>query len=386
MSLRYYIQYWHKIFVFLFFSLAFFSCYSFAAEMINENSYNGYTKKTSYSFVVWGHPRNGFGEPPLHFEEILKLFSELKPDLIFITGDVVEGGNLLYLRNKKTPHEKADLETINKDWDRFQAEMDKLNIPYYISPGNHDIYNIKTRDIFISRFKKVPFSLKFKDSLFILLDSTGIHNIGTDDEAFTGEAKPFTGAQIEFIKKELERQNDYSHIFFFMHNTKQWAYSDGFWWRDIHPLLTGGRTRAVFSGNPDGYKFKYAYRICDKIYYIQSCTYPVYSPSSTAKSIPNRKAMAKQLDNIQLVKVDGDDLKIETIPVGALSAKGVNRAYWEKVEEFDKGRRTQITLLSKSKKIIAKNTTKIFAFLLISIVGNVFFLVYVTKILFRKKR
>jgi len=41
-----------------------------------------------------------------------------------------------------------------------------------------------------------------------------------------------------------------------MHNTKQWANSDGFWWRDIHPMLREGKTRAVFSANPDGYKFK----------------------------------------------------------------------------------------------------------------------------------
>lgn len=309
-----------------------FSDYSAAHNLLSKQFSNPPTHDSSLSFVVWGHPRQSFGEPPLHFNEILELLSELKPDLIFITGDVIEGGLGKYLKNNRRPLSNDIIEIVKKDWDRFDTEMKKLGIPYYITPGNHDIHSVQTRDIFYKRYRKMPFAVTFKGCRFILLDSGGIDNIGINDAAFTGGPIPFNDEQKQFIRNEILRQKEYRHIFFFMHHTQQWADSDGFWWKDIHPLLRGGKTQAVFSANPDGYKFKYSYVVQDDIYYIQSCTFP--AGASLGKRIKPlaRQNMAKQLDNLQYVKVDGENIKIRTIAVGATTSKGLNRRFWDDAE------------------------------------------------------
>ena len=372
-----------KLFIYLICFLCVFSDNSAANDLLSQDFYNQNDHNISYSFVVWGHPRNGLGEPPLHFKEILERLSELKPDLIIVTGDVIEGGNLLYLKNNKGPHSNKVIEIIQKDWDRFDTAMKKLGIPYYITPGNHDVYSIRTRDIFYNRYPKMPFAITFKGSRFILLDSMGICNLGNNDYAFTGEAVPFDDDQIQFIRNELSLQDKYRHIFFFMHHTRQWANSDGFWWRDIHPALQGSKTRAVFSGNPDGYKFKYSYVVQDGIYYIQSSTFPVYSARSTAKAKPSRKAMCRQLDNFQYVKVDGDDIKIRTIVVGAISSKGVSRRYWDEVDKIDKSITWQRKVVNKLKETMFNRLRSIF--LVFTIFGGVCFLFGILFILVLKR-
>ncbi len=284
-----------------------------------------------------GHPRHGLGQPPLFFDEILELLQELKPDLLFVTGDVVEGGNGIYYKNNKKPLSKEVLELTEKDWDRFDTAIKKLGIPYYIAPGNHDVYNKQVLDIFVKRYPKVPFAITFKNSRFILLDDMGIGNVGKNDGSFTGHAVPFDKKQTEFIRNEIASQKNYNHIFFFMHNTDSWGPAEGFWWKDTHPLLLGSKTRAVFSGNSDGYKYKFSYVIQDGIYYIQSNTYEVESASHTARVKPSRKALCMQLDNIQYVKVNGNDVKIRTIVVGATSSNVRSRRFWEKVDEIEKG-------------------------------------------------
>lgn len=337
-----YLLFYIRSFLILICFLLFFSDYTKASDLLSKKDpTNNLTNRDDvFSFVVWGHPRGDFGQPPLHFEEILERLSELKPDILIVTGDAIEGGNLLYLKNNRIPHSDPDIiETINKDWDRFDTAIKNLGIPYYITPGNHDVYSAQSQEIFYSRYPKVPFAITFKGSRFILLDPMGTDKISKDVDpfAFTGAAIPFDEAQTQFIRNELLNQEKYRNLFFFMHPTELWANSDGWWWRDIHPMLRGGKTRAVFSGNTDGYRFKYQYVLQDDIYYIQSSTYPLYSAKTTAGKNTPRKAMGKQFDNFQYVKVDGDDVQIRTIVVGATSSNVRSRRYWDKVDAIDNG-------------------------------------------------
>jgi hypothetical protein len=344
------------------FSLLFFTGYSSASDFLSSSPLgnNSADDNADFSFVVWGHPRAGFGQPPLHFEEILELLSELKPDLLILTGDVIEGGLRAYFKNNKKPHSDEVVEVIQKDWDRFDTAIKKLGITYYITPGNHDVYSVQSRDIFYKRYPKVPFAITFKNSRFILLDDMGISNNSMNDDAFKGIAIPFDDKQIQFIRDELSLQAKYRHIFFFMHNTNSWGPAEGFWWKDIHPILRESKTRAVFSANPDYYKYKFSYVIQDGIYYIQSCTFPVGTASQVAKGEASRKALGMQLDNIQYVKVEGDTVKIRTIAVGATSSNARSRRFWEKVDEIDNGgsplRRVAVklksTMFNTPKKIL----------------------------------
>ena len=66
-----------------------------AAEIFlpQESSNQDLTDQTtSFSFIVWGHPRGAHdGDPPLLFDEFSDLVRDLKPDFIVITGDMIQG-------------------------------------------------------------------------------------------------------------------------------------------------------------------------------------------------------------------------------------------------------------------------------------------------------
>ena len=296
-----------------------------AAERTSGKPTNIQSKDNkSFSFVVWGHPRGlATGEPPLHFEEILKCVSDLKADLLIITGDIIEG------MWGKVPDPNA----IRADWDRFDAGVKRLGIPIYRLPGNHDLHNNITRDIYLERYAKVPFAFTYKGSRFILSDTIGIEQKHSNDQVtWKGGIQPFDEKQLGFIRNEITQQNNYNHVFIFMHNPQPWSESSGFWWKDVHPMLVGGKTRAVFAGSP--WYFKYAHLKQDGIHYILSST--LHTPAvEHLRRIPNpaQWAMYKQLDNLQYIKVEGDQFTIQTIAIGALETESLNWRFWDKVEK-----------------------------------------------------
>ncbi|RJQ53775.1 MAG: hypothetical protein C4526_06065 [Nitrospiraceae bacterium] len=284
--------------------------------------------QNSFSFVVWGHPRGkATGEPPLHFEEILERITELKADLLIITGDAIQG----------MWGQKTDPAIITADWERFDAGVNRLGIPVYRIPGNHDVHNNVTRDVYLSRYPGPPYAFTFKGNRFILLDTAGIKQQGKDDQTtWEGLSQPFDDEQFGFIKDEIGRQNEYKHIFIFMHNPQPWSEPSTFWWESIHPLLRSGKTRAVFAGSP--WYFKYAHMEQDGIHYIlSSCLSAPQKEFFRMFPNPDEWAIHKQLDNIQYVRVEGDKYIIRTIAVGALNSPQLNWRFWDEVERRPPG-------------------------------------------------
>ena len=282
----------------------------------------------AFSFVVWGHPKVGDGKPVLHFEEILDRIAELNPDFVIITGDVI-GGMLA---------QRTDPKVIRGDWDRFDKGVMKLGIPIYRLPGNHDVNNFATRDIYLERYPAVPYSFTYKGSRFILLDTIGINQRTQDgDPDWKPQKLPFDDAQLTFIRKELEQQDQFSHVFFFMHHVWLWRDPAGFWWKDIHPMLKGGKSRVVFSGTIGNPGYKYDHVEQDSIHYISSCTFTdrtrefhrsLLEPGST-----DAEPFLYQPDNIQFVRVEGDKFTVRTIVVGEWESKNLSSRFWYKVRQ-----------------------------------------------------
>jgi hypothetical protein len=286
----------------------------------------------------------------LHFEEILKRVEELQADFLIVTGDVVVGGGQ---RHTLSP-EKLDV--IRGDWQRFDAGVSRLEIPVYVTPGNHDIHSVPTRDLYLEHYPKPPYAFTFQGSRFILLDTVGIdqqssRSHGNEPPWWDGGPQPFDEPQMDFIRSEITRQNEYQHLFMFMHHVTPWRDSSGFWWRDVHPMLRGGRVRAVFSGTPTGHK--YLHHTEDGIHYILSCTVGPEPVGFFRRLLGGRWeaarrragletdpfavldiwALQNQLDNIQHVRVEGDEIKIETIVVGAWTSPAASPRFWDEVKQ-----------------------------------------------------
>lgn len=279
----------------------------------------------SFSFVVWGHPRGKeSGKSGTCFDEVLERVTELQADMLFITGDMIWG----------MWGEATDSEVIRADWERFDAELNRLGIPVYRIPGNHDIHDSITRDIYLERYAKPPFAFTHKGSRFIFLDTIGIDDIGNADleKRNAAGSLPLGDEQMKFLQDEIGRQSEYDHVFILMHNPEPWARESGFWWKDVHPMLAGGKTRAVIAGSP--WYFKYAYVKKDGIPYIlSSCVNPPPVGYLRSNPSPTLWAMYKQPDNIQYVKVEKGNFSIRTIAIGTLSSETLNWRYWNQLDE-----------------------------------------------------
>jgi len=286
----------------------------------------------SFSFVVWGHPKSHDGKLSPHFEEILDRISELNADFVVVTGDVIMG-----MRGKH-----PDPEQIRAEWDLFDKAVKRLGIPFYRLPGNHDVSNFVTRDIFIERYTRPPFAFTYHGSRFILLDTVGIDQRTQDGKPNWNPQKLyFDDAQLAFIRNEIKQQASYNHVFFFMHHVWLWRKPSGLWWKNIHPMLKGGKTRAVFGGTPGNPGYKYDHIEKDNIHYIGSCTFPTLSkyyykelkrnPGSVTHDA--YEGLHHQPDNIQFVRVEGDKYTIRTIVVGELITKNLSSHFWQDVDQ-----------------------------------------------------
>jgi hypothetical protein len=297
--------------------LAFVAFSAFSAAHADEQG------SESFSFAVWGHPRASDGEPPVHFQELLDRLEALGPDLLIITGDAIHG------MSNKIP----DPEVIRGDWDFLYQGLDRLGIPIHVVPGNHDVNNFVTRDIFLERHQKPPYAFSFNRSRFLILDTVGIdQQIEDGDPKWDPQMLFFDDAQIRFIRSEIESEDEYDHIFLFMHHTDFWLDEKWPWWQKIHPILRGSKARVVFAGTPAYSKYVYFQR--DGVEYIQSSFLDLL-PIGQYHGYRDRWRFTKsqQFDNFQFVTVEADSYAIDTIVVGARSSRAFDPD-WVRASEW----------------------------------------------------
>ena len=290
----------------------------------------------TFSFAVWGHPHaQEDGRLPLHGEEVVARIRELGADLLIVTGDAIYN----------MPGQAKDRARVEAEWDRFEALVEPLDIPYYMVPGNHEVSDPVTRDVFLERFGKRPYyAFSFRGSRFLVLDTVGIdaqtrgptrcHPERPCDSKqpifWDYRAIPFDAEQMAFIRSEAASAGDSEHVFVFLHHSELFLKPGSSWWREIHPLFQGGPTRAVFGGDP--YEGKYRYVERDGIYYIQSSSRRT-RPGAWLRAHPaEAAAQSMQPDNIQLVRVRGPEVAIQTVVVGALTTPGLSQHFWDEVE------------------------------------------------------
>ena len=149
----------------------------------------------SFRFVVFGDNRSAGPEAPLpeSFPRIISEVSLFRPDLVFHTGDFVSGGRTAEETEKQY---RNSLEVINK-----------LPVPFYLAPGNHEFNGAGGREIYKKMIgPKSYYSLDFQNSHFIILN--------TDME---GDAGWIRGEQMVWLKNDLEKNKAKEHIFVFFH-------------------------------------------------------------------------------------------------------------------------------------------------------------------------
>jgi len=103
--------------------------------------------------------RTGRVRPGVFADGIQKL-NLLQPEFVITIGDVIEGS------------EKSEQE-INEQWDMMLPIINRLEMPFFFIPGNHDFKSKATKDIWKERFGRDYYHFIYQDVLFLCLNGAG---------------------------------------------------------------------------------------------------------------------------------------------------------------------------------------------------------------------
>lgn len=278
----------------------------------------------SFSFVVFGHIRSQEdGRINKLLDELLDKIRKTDPDLAFITGDMIWG----------FVHQPlADSQVVVHDWQVLDEHLARLGIPVYRVPGNHDINDPVTRDIFFRRYGNYPKSIVYKNNLFLLLNSAYVPKGNKPSPKYILTSR-LDSNQVNWIKDQLSKHNSVKNVFLFMHHVHWWS-KDASWWKDVHPILKNYNVRAVFSGDFGPMKFTHLKK--DGIHYLRTTIDEKFAGANEnvihqLRASEENRNLLTQFDNFLYIEVQDTNVSIDVRTVGALSTGNYSPEVWEKV-------------------------------------------------------
>jgi len=98
-----------------------------------------------FTFAVLGHTRGGPDDgmlPKQRYAEMVRAVQRERPDFVVLAGDLVYGD---------FHSATVDREAVRRDWDAVDAVFAQFGCPVHRVPGNHDVWESTTRDLWIER-------------------------------------------------------------------------------------------------------------------------------------------------------------------------------------------------------------------------------------------
>jgi predicted MPP superfamily phosphohydrolase len=227
-------------------------------KVIDDNS-----KK--FTFALFSD-LNG-GEREHIFEVAAAQLALFKPDFIVSIGDLIVGGT-------------EDEAQLQKEWDSFDERADKAGAPIFRVGGNHDLSNVKMRDVWADRYGPRYYHFVYSEVLFLILDSEDFSEKrmqeiyharaaafkvldGPNPEAarnmeyskmFERDVGEISQTQSNYFKKVLAQNSDVKWTFLFMHKPA-WKREDGKGLDKIEEALNG-RSYTVFNGHEHSFLYE----------------------------------------------------------------------------------------------------------------------------------
>jgi hypothetical protein len=173
--------------------------------------------------------RTGGRRPGVFFTGVKKL-NLLQPEFVMSVGDLIDG----YTR---------DVPELDRQWEEFDSFIDSLQVPFFYTPGNHDITNEVMDSVWRARLGPTYYHFVYKDVLFMCLNS---------EDQYRGAGRgTISDPQYEYIKKTLEEHPDVRWTMLFMHQPL-WLQNDPQRWPDVEALLAN-RQHTVYVGHVHHY-------------------------------------------------------------------------------------------------------------------------------------
>ncbi len=284
-----------------------------AQTSININGTNAFVKKEfiqnneKFTFAILGDKTNGgeFNWPI--FDRAVEEINLLQPDFVIMIGDMIQGVT-------------TDTVFINQMWEEFKSHAEKLDVPLYLLPGNHDISNEVMYDYWNEKIGLRYYSFVYNNSLFILLNSEEYKKV--KDGQLGRE-------QLDFIKEQLNANVNVNQTFIFIHrpiwlksDSRHGGYEE---WQEIDSWINN-RNVTVFAGHWHNLVFN---KIDGKRYIILSAT----GGNLTEKPIPE----LGYFHQYSIVTVDKDTSVISYIKPGSIFPEDIaNEKFINKFNELVK--------------------------------------------------
>jgi predicted phosphodiesterase len=182
-------------------------------------------------FAIIGD-RTSAHEPGI-YGQIVTEIERLKPEFVITCGDMME--------------EQSDDERINAEWNHYLTLIEQLSMPIYYTPGNNDIYNELSEELYLKNVGKTYYSFDFRGIHFIILDNS---------RWLKYEDMP--SEQLEWLIDDLQKNQDAAYSMAFYHIP--------IWYNNVadnkpdtlHSLYVKYGVDAVFTGHFHEY-FSYEY-------------------------------------------------------------------------------------------------------------------------------
>ncbi len=163
------------------------------------------------------------------FDKAIDKLNLMQPEFVISVGDLIDG----YTEDPKI---------WNAQWDEFDSLVNRLDMPFYYVPGNHDVSNELLTDAWRKRHGSDYYSFVYKNVLFISLNTDEIKNGGMSNK------------QVDYVLKRLKENQDVKWTLLFMHRPL-WSYGDKAGYELIENALVH-RKHTVFSGHHHNYQYQ----------------------------------------------------------------------------------------------------------------------------------
>jgi hypothetical protein len=176
------------------------------------------------------------GHRPKIFSRAVEQLNLMQPEFVVSVGDLIEGYG-----------EEKDRGRVEEEWREFQSYVNKLQMPFFYVPGNHDMSNPFMARMWQEKFGRAYYHFVYRNVLFLLLNA--------DEHPDNKKKGTFISpAQIEHFRKVLAENKNVHWTIVAIHKPL-WAYGDAESsnWPEFEKLLLD-RPYTVFAGHVHRYQ------------------------------------------------------------------------------------------------------------------------------------
>lgn len=170
------------------------------------------------------------GLRPGIFSKAVDKINLLQPQFVMSVGDLITGYT-------------EDRAQLLSEWKEFDGMVNRLDMPFFYVPGNHDITNQVMEDLYEERYGSTYYHFVYKDVLFLCLNS--------EDQRRGAGRGSISDEQYAYIEKTLADNEGVRWTMVFLHQPL-WEQNDPKRWPDVESLLAQ-REHSVFAGHVHHY-------------------------------------------------------------------------------------------------------------------------------------